>query len=1143
MPENIERKIEDLMSEDEFSGLGELVKLGKKATSMLVEILSKHSDPLMRKRAAIALGRIQDKAAVKPLVDSLADKNVTVVISVIDSLAILGEKVASQNIVPLLRNTDPSMRKHAARALGNMGMKEAKADLEELSEKDEYDFVRKECSEALKKLLDETEREFAIANCAEGLGFFDQECKDKEGKRYSVIDKLVLYEDKQTCKAFDMCGIQAHAGYYVIGSGGKGFECDIDEYPILYLTMKAEKDTDTCLHLVVHEKKPRDFMRRFVAIGTTESEKKHYGVRPAEDCFTIKDDNEWHEYTYDLRKLRGMYQDAKTVRMGQFYSGKLCKGIPHAFHFSICLEFQGEMKHVSYYISGNNLVISNSHYIAYIDRTNGELSSVFDHNPDGSYGNIAVSVDRLRIRTSGLSQIVFSSALSALRVDVDEAYDFYTKVTTLAKVEDPNASLYVRRTYEFTRNKNIYEQVAFYVSESCLPHKSVLIDELDWLIVTGTGREEVFAATTADDLFIEYPDGPLGGLSSSLWGKKFRTNFALPAPFERILVSGGDFFQTRSRANIWAGHVFLVDAVISIGSPGDVPPDSADFDNKVYQFYPDFGLRSGGYHFTFIDWNKYTTNHFIPVMNEVQEDFLIRISMHLRRRMELDGGWPKYPKWSKYPHGDIFTAHSRSFPQLAYLWAHLTLKHYRDNWVHEPSDADIIYHQLQKLQDYYLPSSPKHFEDLIKPDKRIPYISYSAAKKERNSKKGPRGVLNTHAHALHFAWIMREASKLYGDSEIEQKWREIIAKYHVGSKELFRRLYPGQAKKGGPSIGGMVNYSRGTPRIHPGGKSSCYNTISFEGIASGYLQAQEYEPEFVDAVEHASREDYDPYKPGHQDAKTEPFVARLCRVLPVALSFIGDEIRMSKAIGAAGIKEVLTYAELKRDPATAPDANPGHNPQKFIVEGGGRKLILTNKSFVSDWVPGFWEEKTPDEIPQNLRFQVYVKHSRGGHVGNWAAYRMNNRIEIMTDFDDAHITLKFPAREIMYTGYRDYDENTFKWGYSVNETWTGSELIYSCVPKKRLIFIELVDPTRKATLKGNVSDSKGPISGAKVFVNGKRTNTDGYGDYTLSLLVVPGVPQGVEVFKSGYEPEGRSVTVRPGQTKIVDFTLIKGTVR
>jgi hypothetical protein len=91
---------------------------------------------------------------------------------------------------------------------------------------------------------------------------FDQECKDKEGKGYTLITDLA-------CKAIDMCGIQAHAGYYVIGSGGKAFEFDIDKYPSLYLTMKAETGTDTCLVLKVHDKEPKDYMRRFVAIGKT----------------------------------------------------------------------------------------------------------------------------------------------------------------------------------------------------------------------------------------------------------------------------------------------------------------------------------------------------------------------------------------------------------------------------------------------------------------------------------------------------------------------------------------------------------------------------------------------------------------------------------------------------------------------------------------------------------------------------------------------------------------------------------------------------------------------------------------------------------------------------------------------------------
>lgn len=152
MNEDIEQKIKELMSGEEYEGLTELVKLGEKATPNLIEILSKNSDSLMRKRAAIALEKIRDKAALKPLLNSLADKNPTVIISAVDAIAALGEKKASQNIVTLLKNSDSSVRMHAARALGVLGDKKFMPSLEELLEKDEHDFVRKEASEALRRI-------------------------------------------------------------------------------------------------------------------------------------------------------------------------------------------------------------------------------------------------------------------------------------------------------------------------------------------------------------------------------------------------------------------------------------------------------------------------------------------------------------------------------------------------------------------------------------------------------------------------------------------------------------------------------------------------------------------------------------------------------------------------------------------------------------------------------------------------------------------------------------------------------------------------------------------------------------------------------------------------------------------------------
>ena len=67
------------------------------------------------------------------------------------------------------------------------------------------------------------------------------------------------------------------------------------------------------------------------------------------------------------------------------------------------------------------------------------------------------------------------------------------------------------------------------------------------------------------------------------------------------------------------------------------------------------------------------------------------------------------------------------------------------------------------------------------------------------------------------------------------------------------------------------------------------------------------------------------------------------------------------------------------------------------------------RPFVAEWVPGFWEELNPEEIPPNLRYWVEVRRSTGGQVANWVAYRMGNRIEVIGDFDEGVAVLKLPA--------------------------------------------------------------------------------------------------------------------------------------
>jgi len=164
-----------------------------------------------------------------------------------------------------------------------------------------------------------------IADCEVGLGKFDQ-----ASAGYPVID----YQDgKQTCKAIDVCGIQAHAGYYLIGSGGMDFKYNINKFPYLHLTIKAKRNTDTCLFLMVHDKEPYEHIRRFVVVGKTpRGNSGFYNVMKG--FINIHDDEKWHEYTYDFRKLQEDYPNAETIRIVQFYSYRNCGNTSHAFHLS-----------------------------------------------------------------------------------------------------------------------------------------------------------------------------------------------------------------------------------------------------------------------------------------------------------------------------------------------------------------------------------------------------------------------------------------------------------------------------------------------------------------------------------------------------------------------------------------------------------------------------------------------------------------------------------------------------------------------------------------------------------------------------------------------------------------------------------------
>jgi hypothetical protein len=234
---------------------------------------------------------------------------------------------------------------------------------------------------------------------SEGLGIFDQHYGSPQ------IDEQEIY-DGPTGKVIDIQGIQAHAGRNFFVPEGKEFSFDIDECPSLHIEIKAEPGTNTCLFLLVHERK-HDWNQRFVVIGKT----------PQGDCqrhlmsnyFTIVDDNNWHEYVYDLRTIReekddNIYHqrlcpDAGSIREIQFYSWT--GSGTHTFHFNklktnminealvkrIAQELLVSFKELPGF---NNAIIADTHPIYDLDSKNISYYEVKFTSPGGNDNGYAI---------------------------------------------------------------------------------------------------------------------------------------------------------------------------------------------------------------------------------------------------------------------------------------------------------------------------------------------------------------------------------------------------------------------------------------------------------------------------------------------------------------------------------------------------------------------------------------------------------------------------------------------------------------------------------------------------------------------------------------------------------------------------------
>jgi HEAT repeat protein len=148
-------RVKDLLQDEEFGRLPDIVSMGEEAVPVLTDVLSGDADPLMRQRAAIALGRIGAPTAADALMSALDDPNPPVAIAAIDGVSRLRHGAAMGRIRRLVEHEDPSVRRHAVTAIGAVGEQEDKTLLQEVIGRDASDAVRDAASRAMRTLLDQ----------------------------------------------------------------------------------------------------------------------------------------------------------------------------------------------------------------------------------------------------------------------------------------------------------------------------------------------------------------------------------------------------------------------------------------------------------------------------------------------------------------------------------------------------------------------------------------------------------------------------------------------------------------------------------------------------------------------------------------------------------------------------------------------------------------------------------------------------------------------------------------------------------------------------------------------------------------------------------------------------------------------------
>jgi HEAT repeat protein len=119
----------------------------------LIRVLKYEGDQDVRRKAALALGWMEDETAVEPLIQALGDKDLLVREAVAHALGRIGDKRAVEPLIQALRDKYGEVQERAAEALGEIGDERAIEPLIQAL-KDEGENVRTNAVWALGEMRD-----------------------------------------------------------------------------------------------------------------------------------------------------------------------------------------------------------------------------------------------------------------------------------------------------------------------------------------------------------------------------------------------------------------------------------------------------------------------------------------------------------------------------------------------------------------------------------------------------------------------------------------------------------------------------------------------------------------------------------------------------------------------------------------------------------------------------------------------------------------------------------------------------------------------------------------------------------------------------------------------------------------------------